>query len=115
MLRDSTSRFVGPLVGPSVGHILLFWGFLGFLFTHYGKIFKIFFYLQLENIFLSYVKARIFQELLYYMNEFGLKNTEKNDILPFFGFFFAFNCTISKKKISVKGENMYILANAKHF
>ena len=68
------------------------------LFTHYGKIFKVFFYLQLENIFLSYVKARIFQELLYYMNEFGLKNTEKNDILPFFGFFFAFNFTISKKK-----------------
>ena len=84
------------------------------LFTHYGKIFKIFFYLQLENIFLSYVKARIFQELLYYMNEFGLKNTEKNDILPFFGFFLLLTLRYLKK-ISVKGENMYILANAKHF
>ena len=25
VLRDSTPRFVGPLVGPSVHHALLFW------------------------------------------------------------------------------------------
>jgi len=42
--------------------------------------------------------GRLFQGLLYCMNNLGRKNTEKNDILLFFSFFYTHIFMISQKK-----------------